>query len=339
MIKVWINDSPITGGHAFRGIGVYTRNLIESLKKDKNIKLVDKQEADIHHYPYFDLFFNTLNPDAKKPTVVTIHDVIPLIYPRHYPAGLKGMIRFFKQKGTLKRIQAIITDSETSKKDIVRFLNVPQEKINVIHLGPNTQFRKVEVGRWKMEIQKKYGVPDKFILYVGDVNYNKNTEGLIKAVSLLKTKNICLVLVGRAFQGDSIEAKHTLQLIEELNLKDKVIMPGFVPDEDLVKIYNLATVYCQPSFYEGFGLPVLEAMACGVPVIAAKTQALIEIAEGKAYFFDPKDFQEIANGLDAVLSDTGLRTGLVKDGLVHAKNFSWEKVTNGTVQVYKKILN
>lgn len=337
MIKVWINDSPTTGGHAFRGIGVYTRNLIDAFQKNKDIKLVDKQEADIHHYPYFDLFFDTLNPDKKKPTVVTIHDVIPLVYPRYYKAGLKGTIRFFKQKRALKGIQAIITDSETSKKDIVRFLDVPQEKIHVIRLAPNSKFKKMETGKWQLEIAKRLNLPDRFVLYVGDVNYNKNVEGLIRAFSLLKIKEISLVLVGRAFQGDSIEAKGTLQLIEELNLKDKIIVPGFVKDEDLVKVYNLATLYCQPSFYEGFGLPVLEAIACGVPVVASRTQALVEIAEGAAYFVDPKKPEEIVKGLEKVLTSDKLRRELVNSGLLYVREFSWSKVADETINVYKKM--
>lgn len=330
MLNVWINDSSTTGGHAFRGIGIYTRNLLDALKKNKNTKLVDKQEADIYHYPYFDFFFDTLIPDKKKPTVVTVHDVIPLIYPQHYPAGLKGTIRFFKQKRALKRVQAIITDSETSKKDIIRFLDISQEKIHVVHLAPGKQFK-------KLETTKRYGLPERFILYVGDVNYNKNVEGLIRAFSLLKTKDVFLVLVGRGFQGDSIEAKRTLQLIEELNLKDKIVMPGFVKDGDLVKVYNLATLYCQPSFYEGFGLPVLEAMACGVPVVASRTQVLVEVAEDAAYFVDPKKPEEIAKGLEKVLTDDKLKRALVKSGLLHVQQFSWSKVGDETLNVYKKV--
>lgn len=341
VLKVAVDKTPLETAHAVRGVGSYTRNLVGALKGRKDVRLVGlRQNPDLVHYPYFDLFFDTLRIPAI-PAVVTVYDVIPLVYPKHYPPGVKGRIRFLKQKMELRKTAAVITISKTSKKDIVRFLDIPQEKIYPIHLAPGVQFKKMKEGKWQKEIRRKYGLPEQFVLYVGDVNYNKNVEGLLKAFSSVAKQQFStgLVLVGKAFKDEIPETKRLVQLIKQLNLKDKVLMPGFVPDEDLVAIYNLATVYCQPSFYEGFGLPVLEAMAAGTPVVAAKTQALVEIAEGAALFVDPKDEKDIARGLEEVLTRSKLRNALAKKGLAQAKQFSWKEVSDETVKVYKKLVS
>lgn len=346
MIKVFFDSQPLKTGHSVRGIGSYTKNFLAVLKENRDILLVQNTaEADVIHYPYFDLFFDTLKL-SNKPTVVTIYDVIPLIYPKYYPPGIKGRLRFLLQKNKLKDVNAVITISETSKKDIVRFLDVPQEKIFPIHLASSPVSRKLVTGNWQLEIAKRYALPKHFVLYVGDVNYNKNIEGLLQAFSILianKSKytnnSIGLVLVGKAFKDDIPETRKILQLVKELNLEDLVVMPGFVPDADLAGIYNLADVYCQPSFYEGFGLPVLEAMACGTPVAASRTQALVEIAEGAACFFNPHNPSDIASVLADILNKPVLREELSKSGLLHVENFSWQKTAKETIDVYKKVAN
>ena len=357
MIKIFVDKAPLDSGHAVRGIGSCTRELVASLGKRNDIRLVSsKREADVIHYPYFDFFFPTLKVRVGERVVVTVYDTIPLIYPEHYPSGVRGKINLFFQKRELKKAGAIITISETSKKDIVRFLDIGQEKIFPIHLAPLDRFRKMENarpaslgeagGKWKMEITKRYGLSKRFVLYVGDVNYNKNVVGLIKAFALLANdselkridaKVLKLVLVGKAFRDDIDEARQILQQIKELGLEDRVVITGYVEEEDLIAIYNLASIYCQPSFYEGFGLPVLEAMASSTPVVAAKTQALVEVASGAAYFVDPKSAEAIAGGLKQVFDKSELRNELRNKGLRKFKNFSWDKVADETVAIYKKV--
>lgn len=338
MIKVFFDGKPLKTGHSIRGIGSYTKNLLEALKGNEDIKLVEKEaEADVVHYPYFDLFFNTLRL-SNKPTVVTVFDVIPLIYSGNYPPGVKGKINFLLQKRKLAKVNAVITISETSRKDIVRFLDVPQEKIFPIHLAPGPNFREMENGSWQLETVKRYNLPKHFVLYVGDVNYNKNVLGLVKACKLIKTP---LVIIGKQaaqanFDRAHIENQPLTQLIEEYGNDPNVMRVGFVPEEDLVKIYNLAAVCCQPSFYEGFGLPVVEAMACGVPVAASQTQSLVEIAEGKALFFNPHDPVNMAAALKNVLNSKGLRSKLSQRGLDYARSLSWVKVAQETIGVYRQ---
>lgn len=336
MIKVFFDNKPLKTGHSIRGVGSYTRSLLEMLSRHQDVKLVESETAaDVVHYPYFDLFFNTLKL-SDKPTIVTIFDVIPLIYPDSYPPGIKGKINFLLQKGKLSKVSAVITISGTSRKDIVRFLDVPQEKIFPIHLAPGPKFRKMENGKWGTGIRKKYNLPIQFILYVGDVNYNKNVLGLVKACKLIKTP---LVIVGKQaaqseFDKEHIENQPLVQLLEECGDDPNVVRLGFVPEEDLVKIYNLATVYCQPSFYEGFGLPVMEAMACGTLVAASQTQSLVEIAEGKALFFNPHDPVDIAAALKNAFNSKSLRNKLNQDGLDYVKSLSWAKVAQETIGVY-----
>lgn len=346
MITVGVDTSLLKTEHTFRGIGIYTQQLIKALQKfqDGNFKIktsdIDTQSCDIIHYPYFDFYFLTLPLKKQTKTVVTIHDVTPLIFPQYYPAGLRGKLKFFIQKLSLKGVSAIITDSESSKRDIAEYLNYPKEKIHVAYLAPEEEFKKLETKKWKTEISEKYNLPERFILYVGDVNYNKNVEGLIKVFGSHRTlsSDLKLVLVGKSFTDNSLpEVQRLLQLIKQLGLEDKIILPGWIPEEDLVKIYNLAEVYCQPSFYEGFGLPVLEAMACGCPVVCANSSSLPEVCGEAALMVDPHDDNGIAKAIKRITTDKKLANDLVEKGFKQSKEFSWEKTAKETINVYHKV--
>ncbi|PJE68881.1 hypothetical protein COU96_02790, partial [Candidatus Shapirobacteria bacterium CG10_big_fil_rev_8_21_14_0_10_38_14] len=195
---------------------------------------INNQQFDIVHYPYFDLFWLTLPIKKPKPTVVTIHDVIPLVFPQHFPLGIKGKIKFKIQKFSLKGVKAVITDSKNSKKDIANWLAYPKEKIYVIPLAPGKEFRPITNRQSLVATKQKYQLPDTFVLYVGDVNYNKNIPGLIKAFDKLKTpfKNLKLVLVGKAFEEQSLkETEEILQLIKALNLNNQIKILGWVPNK------------------------------------------------------------------------------------------------------------
>ena len=271
---------------------------------------------------------------------MTIHDLIYLIYPSHYPAGIKGNLRYGIQKFLVKKMDAIITISETSKKDIVRFLGIPQERISVIYLAPREIFKPVEDKSLLGKIREKYNLPEKFVLYVGDVNYNKNILGLAEACHLAK---LPLVIVGKQAASDDFDRTHPenkslVELLRKYGDDKDVIRLGFVEDADLVGIYNLATLYCQPSFYEGFGLPVLEAFASGCPVVAAKSQSIVEIGEPACLFADPGDPDDIAKKISMVLEDSELREQLIETGNVLVKNYSWAKTARETAEVYKKVL-
>ncbi len=337
--KIYFDTSVLNYGHVVRGIGFYTKNLLKSLSEIDVIELVkDPKEAEIVHIPYFDLFFNTLKLIEGKKNVVTIFDTIPLIYPKEYPPGVRGKINLFKQKLALKKVDAVITISETSKKDIVRYLDAPAKKIFPIHLAASPAFRKLATGNWQLETTRHFGLPERFVLYVGDVNYNKN---LITLADACCKADIPLVVVGRQAANLEIDLNHIenrsfTELLNKYGKNKNILRIGYLPSEDLVKIYNLATVYCQPSLYEGFGIPVLEAQACGVPVVASRTQALVEIAESSCLFVDnPKDSNELGRKIVQIIKNETFKEKLVAEGFKNIEKYSWEKTRDKTVEVYK----
>ncbi len=347
-MKVAIDVSPLKSAHRFRGIGFYTKHLVKALqgvkKTDFEVVLIEDnkipKDCDLVHYPYFDLFFRTLPLMRGRKTVVTIHDTTPLVFPEHYPPGIKGKLKFGAQKLVLKTVNGVIADTKNSKKDIAKFLGYPKNKIHVVYLAAANIFQLVKEEKKLEKIKKKYHLPPRFILYVGDVNYNKNILGLVKACKSVKMP---LVVVGKQaiqkkFDRKNIENQPLVQLIKLYGKDPGVIRLGFVPDDDLVVIYNLATIYCQPSFYEGFGLPILEAMASGTPVVTSKKASLPEIANKAAVFVDPYDINDIANGLTVAIEDEDLREKLIARGLEQVKKFSWEKVANETYKVYQKVV-
>lgn len=369
-MKVAIDSGPLSGGHSVRGVGVSIKGLIESLLKynaDRNIKIdpvnfsaSDLTSYDILHYTAFNPFF--LNypriGNIKCKNVLTIHDLIPLIYKNHYPPGLKGAVKFQVNKFLAKKADAIITVSETSKKDIIRLMNIDQQKINVIFWAADEIFRNGVKNSDLSEIRKLYKLPEKYILYVGDVNYNKNLSTLIEACDLV---GIPLVIVGKQASNvddlisswknlsgprdlyRSLLGKTHPELLHFNNLlslmqKSNVITTGYVPLKDLVGIYNLATVYCQPSYYEGFGIPILEAFSSGVPVVISKTQALVEIAGGAALIADPYSAKDFAEKISSLLKDSTQKLHLVRAGRTRVKDFSWEETVKETIGVYRKVM-
>lgn len=340
-IKIYFDSSPLKDGHAVRGIGYYTENLLDELKKNEKVELVDDiSKAEVVHYPYFDFFQNTLNLVAGKKNVVTIYDTIPLIYPKHYPSGLRGKVNFIRQKRKLSKISAVITISETSKKDIVRFLDVPQDKVFPIHLAPSSLYRKLESGSWELKISKKYSLPKKFVLYVGDVNYNKNLCGLAEACLSI---DVPLVIVGKQALVDNFDRKHPenisfAEFIDKYGNNPKIMRLGFVEKKDLVDIFNLTSVYCQPSLYEGFGLPILEAMSCGTPVVATKIQSTQEIVENSCLYSKSFESKSIAASIKNLLKDEKTRRVYSKLGLEITRKYSWKKTVERTIKVYENLI-
>jgi len=348
-MKVAIDLTPLYSAHQFRGIGFYTKRLLEVMEKiapKKGIELefvksTDKLlfvEADVIHFPYFSPFFLTLPGKKLAKSVVTIHDLIPIKYLEHYLPGIRGKLRWEIQKRRLKKVEAVITDSGYWREEIPNLSGFPKEKIFVIPLAAGEEFKRLEIKKLRnLGVKEKYQLPDNFVLYVGDVNWNKNVEGLIKAFakSKIKIQNLKLVLVGKAFEDrDLKETNSILQLIKELNLINQTKILGYVPTEDLVGIYNLATVFCLPSFSEGFGLPVLEAMACGCPVVAGRTSSLPEICDEAAVLVDPYDINDIARGIKKAIEN---KEKLKEKGIKQAEKFSWQQTANLTLEVYEKV--
>lgn len=351
MIKIAIDSGPLKSGDSVRGIGVHTKLLTEHLKKIKDVKvdLVDFStnhqslftNHEIVHYQKFRPYFLSFPIFKKGKSIVTIHDLIYLIYPKAYPPGIRGTLTYLLQKMLIKQVDAIITISETSKKDIVRFLGIPTEKIHAIYLAPREIFKLIKDTSILYSIEVKYRLPEKFVLYVGDVNFNKNILTLCKACKLAKTP---LVIVGKQATAADFDRTHPetqplVKLLGQYGEDKDIIRLGFVPDEDLVAIYNLAILYCQPSYYEGFGLPILEAFACGVPVVASKIQAHVEIAGDACLYADPQNPRDFAKKISEVINDEELRKELIEKGNQKVKEYSWDKVARETAEVYRKVIS
>lgn len=366
-MKVAIDGGPLTSGHSVRGVGAYTKELINALKKEGkrskvNVKVVDFRSEDLSkydlvHYPFFDLFAQSGYLKLHENTVVTIHDLIPLIYPKNYPSGTKGLLKHIRQKYLLKKVKNVIAVSETSKKDIMRFLNIDSKNIYVVYEAPKKIYKIIKDKKQLKKIRKKYNLPNKFVLYVGDINFNKNIITLIKACKLLK---VTLIIVGK--QALDIEEKgvmldslrgprdwirylfnlphpelaHFTELVSYFKNGKSIKRLGFISDEELCCVYNLASVYCQPSYYEGFGLPVLEAMSCGVPCVISKTQALVEISNDASLIAETNSYKDFADKIKILLEDKKLSFEYSSKGLKRAKEFSWNKTAEGTLEVYKK---
>ena len=350
-MKVLLDTSPLSDANATRRIGTYTRFLLARLLNSQKIEIfqsgtmseeeLKKFQADVFHYPYFDFFHSTLPLKLITKTVVTIHDVIPLIFPKHYRPGKIGKVNFIRQKLALKAVNKIITDSQSSKNDIVKHLGVPEDKITVIYLAANPKLQPLTKEVWQ-KYQRKLHLPKNYLLYVGDINYNKNLPQLIKTLKFLP-RDIKLVCVGNNFHPQDIPEWQVIE--NQIALSDVSSRIKFIEDivsddpEELAAIYQGALAYIQPSLYEGFGLPILEAMQCQTPVICGKNSSLIEITGGKSLLVDEEKAEDFAQAVKQVMSwKKKDRQAFLATASAWAKKFSWEKTAKETIQVYQELV-
>lgn len=345
-MNIAIDTTPLLTEHKYRGIGKYTNNLIEySEEYDKTntySKIIISQQHKINYdlliIPYFSLFEFSLPYIKKAKTLVTIHDLIPKKFPDKFPVGIKGNLIWNIQKRLLLRIDGIITDSHTSKKDIIEICGINKDIVFVIYPAVNKIFQEIHNQSILKTIKKKYKLPENYVLYVGDCNWNKNVPTLIKACQEL---NISLVLVGKVFKSEK-EMDHpwNASLKEVLSLSktdSRIYKLGYVENNDLVSIYNLAKVYVQPSYYEGFGLSMVEAFSCGCPVIASYQGSLKEVGGNAPLYFNPQNQDDLAQKIKyAYLKDEVLKD-IRKKGLEQAKKYSGLNFIKSLKEVYEKI--
>lgn len=343
-LRVLVDTSPLQSGHAGRGIGAYTRHLVAGLQavaKSEDIEVVTElgsEVVDLIHYPFFDFFAHTLQVD-EVPVVVTIHDVIPLVFPQEYPPGLRGSFRLWQQRRTLHQVSGVITDSQCSRQDIQKHLGVAPQSITVTPLAANPDLQPVSE-----YLQRKYaeelGAPDDYILYIGDINYNKNLPTLLLALTQV-SEQIHLCVVSRTFNNTEIpEGKLLAKIIQENGLKDRVHVldvPGDNP-ELLSAVIGRARCLVQPSIYEGFGLPVLEAMQVGTPVVSSNAASLPEVAGDAAILVEPS-VGGLSQGIEMGWRLRGEeREEMVRAGQKWSKQFTWQKTARLTIEAYRQSL-
>jgi glycosyltransferase involved in cell wall biosynthesis len=351
MFKIAIDISPLHDGNSVRGVGYYTKNLVESLQKVtktnpdfKNFQIdlvtnrsqLSSNKYDLIHYPYFDPFFLTLPFIHHQPFIISIHDLMPLQFKNHYPIGIKGEIKWQIQRFLARRANYLITDSHFSKYIISDLLSYPTDKIYVTYLAADKSYKPITDTKFLSQIKHKYNLPDKFILNVGDVNWNKNIPNLVKTCLKLKYP---VVIVGSA-AIEKVPVHPWTKDIHWLQSQTSplIIRPGYIPDSDLPALFQLATIYCQPSYAEGFGLGVVKAMQIGTPVVYSQETSLPEIMDFNGEFFDPYKPQSLELSLKKLWNDPKLLSQYSKLGLSHSKTFSWDNTAIQTLTVYKLTL-
>lgn len=292
-------------------------------------------KVDLAHVPYFG---SPLAP--ALPTVVTVHDLIPMVLPQ-YRGG--AAVRLYTSLAAAAASQArlILADSEASKRDILHRLGVPEKQVRVVYLAPAPHFQ--PAGTWQqiVEIKKKYDLPETFVLYLGGYDVRKNVSALLHAftwVAATLKDQYPLVLAGRLPEKDSAFFPDPRRIARELGIAEYVLTPGWIEEEDRPLLYAAATVFVYPSRYEGFGLPVLEAMACGTPVVTTNAASIPEIAGPAAFQLDPDDTRHMAAPIIRLCTEESFNDEMIERGLAQVEKFSWEKTARATLQAYRDTL-
>jgi glycosyltransferase involved in cell wall biosynthesis len=338
------------------GIGLYTANLLrelrqvapqhkyvelswgraEELRTDQRLRWqqfelprrAQAEGVDVLHVTGFDA------PLWKPcPVVLTVHDLIGLLFPTNLPP----VSRFYWSRWlpqTVRWADRIVAVSEHTRRDLNRLLAIPVESIEIIHEGVDKAFRPLQNQATLESVRQKYDLPAAMILYLGTLEPRKGLDTLIAAYGALAADVLHDVVIAgkRGWYTEPL-----FQQVEALGLGQRVHFTDYIPDEDLPALYNLAHLFVYPSRYEGFGLPVLEAMACGVPVVCTNAASVPEIVGDAALLVPPDDVEALAAAMRRVLDDRVLEAELVARGLERARSFTWEETARRTVQIYEEM--
>jgi glycosyltransferase involved in cell wall biosynthesis len=317
-------------GENFRPVEETSPNY--SMVEQVRIPLALRREGvTLFHAPHY-----VLPPLVRCRSVVTIHDCIHLMFPQYLPSRLAFEYARISISLAARRATRVLTVSESSKRDIVRFVDVPAEKIDVIYNAYDERFTVEPREEDVIRVRERYQLIDEFVFYAGNVKPHKNLERLIVAFDLVRKRgldHLKLVLI-----GDEISRYAALRrAVHQHQLHKHVRFLGYMPEETLAVMYRLAGVFVFPSLYEGFGLPPLEAMASGTPVVTSNVSSLPEVAGDAAILVDPHDPRAIADGIYRVLTDERLRRDLRTKGLARARQFSWETSVRRVHAIYHEV--
>jgi len=286
-----------------------------------------------------DIFYSpdfVLPPVWRARTLLTVHDLSFVRYPQTADPRLYRYLNVAVPR-SVQRADHILADSRNTARDLTELWGVPPERISVLYSGVEPRFRPLTDGADLARVRRRYGLPSHFILSVGTLQPRKNYERLIQAFGQLREiaedRSYHLVIVGdRGWLYEPI-----FDCVRRLGLEGEVLFPGFVADEDLPALYTLADLFAFPSLYEGFGLPVLEAMACGTPVVCSNASSLPEVAGEAALLVDPLDVEGWAEAMRRALEDEELRRELVARGLAQARRFTWERAAEELLEICRAL--
>jgi glycosyltransferase involved in cell wall biosynthesis len=290
------------------------------------------RKANVAHVPYF---ASPARP--RTPTVVTVHDLIPVLLPAYRGSALVRVYTRLVAAGA-RRADAIITDSESSKRDIVAHLKVDPQHVHVIPLAAGPQFQPampeaIEYAR------SRYRLPDRYVLYLGGFDLRKNVPTLLEAFAQLSRERpgpseVGLVIAGQLPAADTDFSPNPRRIAAQLGIEESVVLPGWIDEADKPALYSGAELFVFPSMYEGFGLPVLEAMACGTPVVTSNRSSLPEVVGQAGLTVDPRTPEALAQAMASILGDDARRQAMRQASLVQAGHYSWERTARATIEVY-----
>jgi len=285
--------------------------------------------ADVLHVNYVSPFV------ISCPTVVTVHDVSFKRYPKYF--SIRDRLLFATLLPlTLRRAKAVIAVSNHAKEEIVDVFPYLKEKIHVTHGAADPMFQPIQSLELLKNIRVRYGIRSGYILAVGNLQPRKNLIRVIKAFSFVhrQINDIQLIIVGK----EHWQFSKVYSAVKQFGLENHVAFTGYVPNDDLVMLYSFAKVFVYPSLYEGFGLPILEAMSCGVPVVTSNTSSMPEVAGDAALLIDPQQEDQIAKAILKILNNADLAASLSDKALRRAQFFSWQKTAQETVDIYQAVL-
>ena len=318
-------------GENFRAVPELARQY--SIKEQLRIPMDLRREGiDLFHAPHY-----VLPALIPCKAVVTIHDCIHLRFPQYLPSRLGYAYARTSMWIATHRSTRVLTVSEASKRDILKYFRVPEGKIDVIYNGIDERFGEIPSPDEVLRVRERYQLNDPFVLYAGNIKPHKNLERLIEAFHLLRRNGhdtVKLLII-----GDEISKYATLRrAVHRHKLHKHVRFFGFVSDQTLAALYRLADVFVFPSLYEGFGLPPLEAMASGTPVITSNVSSLPEVVGDAALLIDPYEPAAIAQAMHRVLTEPSLREDLRRRGLQRVKEFSWDRSIRRVHEIYQEVL-
>ncbi|MBU4349103.1 glycosyltransferase family 4 protein [bacterium] len=296
--------------------------------------LLEANSIDLYFNPRYILpFFK-----GKTKMVVTIHDMIAFLYPEIW-RGISGFRIRNYIKLSSQRADTIITDSICAKKDIVQILNIPDDKIKVMYCGVNNNlFKPISDLFLQKSVKRKYGIQKDFILAIGPLNLRKNHGRLIDAYGKLPKYIITdyqLVIIGEK-RGTY---NNLLKKVSKNCVVDDIVFTGFISEKEMPMVISAASLFVFPSLYEGFGIPPLEAMACGTPVVASNISSIPEVVGDAALLFDPYNINEMASAIYRAITDKNLRQELVQKGFERVKKYSWENTAKEILGVFEEVCN
>jgi glycosyltransferase involved in cell wall biosynthesis len=337
-------DGRVLKHKIYTGVENYTNNIFNTLKEKISITVLEPKSSNkyLEHLwthiklPFLatanDLLFSPISLAPlfffrKTKLVMTVHDIAFITYSKSVTSFFYLYYSFLIPKN-IKRANQIITISEASKQEILNVFPYAKGKITVIHLGVDKKYRILK------NIKK-----EKQILFVGSINERKNLKGVIKSFNLLPLSlEYKLVIVGDFFNNFFISSELE-NILDKAKKNKKIIFKNRLTDTELIYEYNISSCFIFPSFYEGFGLPPLEAMACGTPVITSSVSSMPEVCKDAALYVNPYDINDMSKKLQILLLDTSLQYKLIQKGLKHVKQFSWEKSAQEHIKVFEKVLS